>query len=150
MSIYRFAVPSLLGSSLATMPSNGRRAELDRAFDDFFGVRSTPSGMAADAREDATGYTLELDLPGIAPDAIEVLAQDGVLTVTGKRPVREAAEGETVMFAERSMGEFARRFRLPKAADLDQLSATHAHGVLTVRVGKLVPAQPKRVTVSAA
>lgn len=36
---------------------------------------------SASALEDASGYTLTLDIPGIDPDAVEVLASFGVLTV---------------------------------------------------------------------
>lgn len=127
------------------------RREMDRLFDDVFAGRPNSGWQPpVDAREDATGYTIELDLPGVAPDTLEVLAEDGVLTVRGTRPARELAASERVVFAEQFRGAFVRRFRLPKAADLQAVSATYAHGVLQVRIAKVAPAQPRRVPVTVA
>lgn len=103
---------------------------------------------AVTARESASGYVFELDLPGVSPDAVEVLAADGTLTVRGDRPAAELADGEKAVFSERRQGHFARRFRLPKNADLQKVSASYALGVLTVSVAKTEPAQPVRVPVT--
>lgn len=105
---------------------------------------------AVTARESASGYVFELDLPGVSPDTVEVLAADGVLTVRGNRPATELAEGEKAFFSERRQGHFARRFRLPKNADLQKVSASYALGVLTVSVARTEPAQPVRVPVTVA
>lgn len=92
------------------------RRELDRIFDDVFVNRpATAWQPTADAREDSTGFTLTLDVPGVSPDSVEVLAEDSTLTVKGTRPATTLAEGERTLFAERSQGAFLRRFRLPKA-----------------------------------
>ena len=133
------------------LPTLSLRRELDRLFDDVFVNRPTAAWQpAADAREDSTGFTLTLDVPGLTPESVEVLAEDGTLTVKGARPAATLAEGERTLFAERSRGAFVRRFRLPKSADTQAIAATYAHGVLALRIGKLVPAQPRRVPVTAA
>lgn len=125
------------------------RRELDRIFDDVFVNRpATAWQPTADAREDSTGFTLTLDVPGVSPDSVEVLAEDSTLTVKGTRPATTLAEEERTLFAERSQGAFLRRFRLPKSADPQAISATYAHGVLSLRIGKLAPAQPRRVPVT--
>ena len=151
MSYYRFPLPSLMHTAFqAAAPMTHRRPQLERAFDEFLGTTATTASVAVDAREDATGYTLEMDIPGIAPDSVEVVAEDGQLVVRSKREEREVAEGEKVLFAERSKGEFERRFRRTKVAALSQISASYAYGVLTVRIAKVAPAQPKRVPVTVA
>ena len=131
-------------------PAASLRRELDRLFGDTFPARHTDPVWqpSASAREDASGYTLTLDIPGIDPDTVEVLAEDGILTVKGTRTERIAAEGEKILFAEQTSGNFTRRFRLPKSADLQQITASYAFGVLTVRIAKVVPAQPRRVPVN--
>jgi HSP20 family protein len=151
MSYYRFPLPSLLHTTRqSSAPMVNRRAQLDRAFDGFFNAPAAVTSVAVDAREDATGFTLEMDIPGVAPESVDVVAEDGQLVVRSKRAAREVAEGETVLFAERTKGEFERRFRLSKVADLSQISASYALGVLTVRIAKVAPAQPKRVPVTVA
>ena len=71
-----------------------------------------------------------------------------MLVVRGSRTVRELAEGERRLVGERALGQFTRRFRLPKTADANTLAASYAHGVLTVRVSKVAPAQPRRVPIT--
>ncbi|WP_353266571.1 Hsp20/alpha crystallin family protein [Gemmatimonas sp.] len=131
-------------------PNASLRREIDRMFDDVFATRAAaPSRQPlAAAREDATGYTLEVDLPGVDPQKVELLAEEGVLTLKGLRAHRALADGETAVFSEVAGGEFVRRFRLPKVADLQSVSASYAHGVLSIRVAKIAPAQPRRVPVT--
>jgi HSP20 family protein len=127
------------------------RREIGQLFDEVFSTRPATSWHPpVDVREDATGYTIDMDLPGVAPESLDVLAEDGVLTVRGSRPTRELAEHERVVFAEQVRGSFVRRFRLPQAADLEAVSATYTNGVLAVRIAKVAPAQPRRVPVMVA
>ncbi len=145
MTVYRFPVSSVLR---AAFPANGLRADVERAMDDVLASRTAAPLPLADAREDAASFTIELDVPGVMPEHVEVLADDGVLTVRGARAPRELADDQRLVVAERTHGSFERRFRLPKSADQNAITASYAYGVLTVRIAKLVPAQPRRVTVS--
>lgn len=130
----------------------GMRREMDRLVQEVFGGKSmndtTSWTPAADGIEDATGYTLELELPGIAPDAVELLAEDGLLIVRGERSRGDLQESQRSIFGERMHGRFERRFRLPKNADLGNIEARYSLGVLTVRVAKVAPAQPRRVQIA--
>lgn len=151
MSVYRFPIPSLLHS---TSSNSTLRADVQRLLNEAFApingrAVSSDRVPSADAREDATGFTLDLDVPGVSPDALDVLAEDGVMTVRGTPTTRELAEGETLVVNERARGAFSRQFRLPKTADAGAISASYANGVLTVRIAKLAPAQPRRVTITA-
>lgn len=133
-----------------TFPAATFRRELDRMFEDAFSGRPADGQWQPQvtAREDGAGYTLDVDLPGVDPAQVEVLAEDSVLTVRGTRGRREPGEGETVLFAEQPHGMFVRRFRLPKHADLQTVNASYALGTLTVHIAKIVPAQPRRVPVT--
>jgi HSP20 family protein len=131
--------------------TSGIRRELDRLFDDAFQPRATTGWVpVADIREDGQSYSVDLELPGVSADSVEVLAEDGVLTIKGERLSRQPHEGERMVVAERSSGAFIRRFRLPKSADATRISAQYADGLLTVRIEKVAPAQPRRVTVQVA
>jgi HSP20 family protein len=133
-----------------TFPGSTLRRELDRLFEDRVPARTAERVWqpSVTAREDEKGFTLDVDIPGIDPDGIEVLAEDGVLTVKGSRAERATAEGEKVLFAEQPRGQFQRSFRLPKQADPETVAASYAFGVLTVRVEKPTPARPRRVPVN--
>ncbi|MCC6431343.1 MAG: Hsp20/alpha crystallin family protein [Gemmatimonadaceae bacterium] len=144
MSIYRFAMPSLLQT---TFPSSGLRTEMQRALNEVQSASTADVTPQVDARESASGFTLEFDLPGVSADSVEVLAEDGVLTVRATRSQRELAEGEQAVFTERVAGNYLRRFRLPKSADLGAIQASYANGVLTVRVAKVAPAQARKIVV---
>ncbi len=135
--------------AVSTTPVTAIRREMDRLFEEVFAGRPTASWQpAVQAREDQQGFTIALDVPGIPADRLEVLAEDGVLTVRGERAGRDQAEGERVLISETTRGQFVRQFRLPKTADLQSIQADYELGVLTVRVAKLAPAQPRRVPVS--
>lgn len=126
------------------------RRDLHRLLEEAGPSRSAtaPWQPAASVREDATGFTVELDLPGVEPGAVEVIAEDGTLTIRGGRAAQELADGEKAVLHETPRGTFVRRFRMPKSADQQAVSASYALGVLTVRIAKLTPAQPRRVPVT--
>jgi len=125
---------------------------MDRLVQEVFGnaPSSRNGGLTppADALEDSSGFTLEMEIPGIDPRAVELLAEDGVLIARGEKASDRLEEGTRVLFGERARGSFERRFRLPKSADLSAIEARYAHGVLTVRVAKVAPAQPRRVQIA--
>lgn len=131
----------------------GVRREMDRAFESLLGTPVAAADAAwapaADVVEDDAGWTLVLDVPGVTPEALEVLAEERTLTIRGDRTSEARPEGARSAMRERRTGPFARQFRLPSTADAQQLSAELSHGVLTVRIGKLAPAQPRRVPVQA-
>lgn len=133
-------------------PATTLRRELDRLFEQAVTVKPTATAWQppVTTREDATAFTIEMDLPGVSPEQVEVLAEEGVLTVRGTRAAREAREGERTHSAEQPRGAFSRRFRLPKTVDLESISAQYEHGVLTIRVAKIEPVQPRRVPVAVA
>jgi HSP20 family protein len=150
---YRIALHTHgLATTAPSSPLHGLERELTRAF----GARVGPSASstatwspATDVVEDATGWTVHLDLPGVAPEAVEVIAEERLLRVRGGRAARSVPEGAVLRQQERAAGTFERQFGLPASADTGALSAELVHGVLTVRVGKLQPAQARRVPVTA-
>ena len=94
-----------------------------------------------ESREEANRYVLRADLPGVSPEHIEITAEQGVLTLKAQRVNRDTA-ADTVTYQ--------RRFSLPEDADAEQITARSNHGVLEIAIGKIVKAQPRRITVEAA
>jgi HSP20 family protein len=130
------------------------RREIDRLIDDTFGGNGgramTSWTPVVDVRESQNDLTLAFEMPGIAPDQIEVTTDNGVLTVRGEKR-EERKEGDEAEFhlVERSYGAFSRSFQLPKNLDEAKIAANFEHGVLTVRIPKAALPQPKRIQVNA-
>ena len=130
--------------------------KFQRDLDRLFGApqpTATDSGAwlpAVDVHEEDNQFLLHVDLPGVDPKTVEITSEQGVLTIRGKREEarREAREGYRRI--ERITGEFMRRFSLPETADVQNIKAKAAHGVLEVTVPKVAQVQPQRITVEAA
>jgi HSP20 family protein len=92
---------------------------------------------AVDIKEEKDRYVLQADIPGVDPQKIEIIAENGVLAIRGNRPseTRETRAGYSRV--ERPGGSFYRRFSLPDTADLAQITARSAHGVLEIGIPKL-------------
>ncbi|MBI1416293.1 MAG: Hsp20 family protein [Limimaricola sp.] len=95
---------------------------------------------ASDAKSDEKGYTITLELPGVAEDEVELTIDDGAVTVSGEKQTTREDKGETWYFSERQYGSFSRTFRLPTDADPDSARAELKDGVLTVTVARKAPA----------
>ena len=137
-------------TNLPTLPVFGLRREIDRVFDDIFGREAGANARwlpVADIREDEKAFTVELELPGIAPEQVEVTAENGVLTVRGEKSAASEAVEARWRLNERVHGAFQRSFRLPSEIDQDAIAATFANGVLTVRVPKAAVAVARKIEV---
>jgi HSP20 family protein len=92
----------------------------------------------ADVHETADTYVVEVELPGLARDAIEVQAQGGELLVRGER--RPAgARPDSFHRLERRHGRFSRVFRFEQPVDCARITAELREGVLRLEVPKTRP-----------
>ena len=103
---------------------------------------------AMDVVEDAEGYTVNMIVPGIAPEQIEMTLTGRTLTIKADAPDRYTDPEVRQHMREFVIGRVARRIEFPLPVDGDAISAQSAHGVLTVRVPKSAAAQPKRISVT--
>lgn len=99
----------------------------------------------ADMWETDHEYVIEVDLPGVDPDLVDVSVQHGCLTISGSRVTLDRPVPDSSLESEMSAnpvrrecrsGEFRRRFSLPESADTERVSATGRHGALVIRIGK--------------
>jgi len=130
-------------------PIFGLRREIDRLFEDTFGRDGGSFTPAVDIKENDNEIRLELELPGLKPDQVEIMAENGVLTVRGeKRSERKEGEDNRYQVVERSYGTFVRTFQLPQGVDEDQIKAEFNNGVLALSIPKAALPQPKRIQIS--
>ena len=95
------------GETTMVMRSDPFR-EFDRLSQQVFGTRARPAAMPMDAyRKDDTFY-IELDLPGIALDSIDLTVDQNVLTIRAERTPTGGDDLE-LLVAERPAGTFSRQ-----------------------------------------
>lgn len=90
----------------------------------------------ADAASSDTGYTIELEVPGVAEKDIHVEVHGDQLTLSGEKRSSRDEKTDTYIFSERSYGAFRRSFRLPPDVDTDGIEAHVEDGVLRVALPK--------------
>jgi HSP20 family protein len=128
-------------------------SRLQKDIDRLFGAPLTTAADSGawlppvDIHEEANQFALHVDLPGVDPKAVEITADQGVLTIRGQREDTRRESREGYRRVERITGEFQRRFSLPDSADAQ---AKFVNGVLEVAIPKLAQVQPRRIAVEAA
>lgn len=119
--------------------------ELDRFFDGAVANRRSAL-MGMDAYRQGDHVTVHFDLPGVAPDSIDVTVEKNELTVRAER-AWEPAEDMQVIASERPQGTFTRSLFLGEGLDLDAIEADYDHGVLTLTVPVADQAKPRKISV---
>jgi len=110
-------------------------------------LAALPWSPLADVSETDDAYLIEADLPGVRQDQVSVEVSGGDLVISGEITSRERAG--VLRRATRRQGRFEYRTMLPADTDPDQVSASLADGVLTVRVAKAETARPRRIEITA-
>ncbi len=105
---------------------------------------------AADVWETPSAYRIDLEIPSVPAENVEVAVENGILVVSGERKHAENGEEDRALRLERRQGRFSRRFRLPKDVDHSAIEARMEQGVLALTVAKKARPEPRRIEVVAA
>lgn len=123
--------------------------EMDRLTQQLLGATGTlarPAVMPMDAWRDGDTFVVELDLPGVATDSIDLDVERNVLTV---RAERQSRNGDSEMLAaERPRGVFSRQLILGETLDTDRVEASYEAGVLTLRIPVAEQAKPRKIQIA--
>ncbi len=128
---------------------------LDRFFDDNFfgdsrdGTAATLRSPALDVSETETAYTVKLDMPGVAKDAVKVNIDGRRISIDAEqRKDEEMKDGERVIYRERTVNRYSRTFTLPQEISQSDSSASLDHGVLTLKLAKRGASTASQLTVN--
>ena len=90
-------------------------------------------------------------LPLTTPEQVNLVVQNGVLTISGQKEPPATVENEhsEARYSERWYGHFERSFTLPGSVEADDIRASCDNGVLTIELRKAEQARPRRVAVTA-
>ena len=103
--------------------------------------------LPLDVYIDGDNYGIEVALPGLNPEAVNVAVLGNQVTISGEYPQRP--EGRQYLFRERAAGRFERTVTLPAEIDADKVEAQWEHGVLRLIAPKAESARPKRISITA-
>ena len=96
--------------------------------------------------ESESAVTLLADLPGVAKDAVSLVVEDGVLTLSGN--VRSGfGEEADLQYCESEDGDFFRSFQLGRDVDGSKMDASMEDGVLKLVIPKSDWAKTKKIEV---
>jgi HSP20 family protein len=111
---------------------------LDRFFNDSLNSRSIMSNFTphVDTCETDQGYEIEVSLPGLKKDEINIDFQEGRLTISGERRFSDEKKDKKYHMIESQYGSFSRSFYLPDTVDPEGIDADFEDGVLKITVPK--------------
>lgn len=129
-------------NSLYDVPKN-----FERLFDEFArmqagGARRTQYPLV-NVYESDNGYVVDVIVPGVTPEDIELTLTESNLIIKGER---KASSGR--MFRqERSSGSFQRIINMNVPVDRDNVEARSVNGILRVSIPKAEAVKPRRIAI---
>ena len=121
--------------------------ELDRLSQQLWGTSARPTVMPMDAWRDGEEFVIELDLPGVDADSIDIDVERNVVTIRAERPAPANHQGDLVA-AERPRGVFSRQVVLGESLDTDRIRAGYDAGVLVLRVPVAEKAKTRKIEIA--
>lgn len=105
----------------------------------------------ADVIETENELRVEVEMPGLAPENVDVSLEGNVLTISGEKQEQrqEGDEQNTWHLSERRYGRFTRSFVLPRDVEQEQIQAHFENGVLSVTIPKSERARRRRIEIQA-
>ena len=101
-----------------------------------------PAGVT----EISDGYTLEIEMPGVKKDGLEISVENNELTIIGRQSL-PTAEG-TLIHRESRPENFRRMFEIDPSIDADKISAKIDQGLVTLTLPKAEHVKPRKIAVS--
>ena len=148
-------------SSSTQFPNNlfSELGDIQRQFEQFFGVVDSPSSIRAVRRGTfpsinmcTTDDAIEIYAlaPGIDTSKLELTVDKGLLIIAGERKSAVPADRQeklSIYARERFNGAFKRVISLPEDVDAENVNATYKNGVLRVIIAKRESTKPRRIEV---
>lgn len=96
--------------------------------------------------ENADGYTLQVEMPGVNKEGLEMWVENNELTIVGRRSM-PAIQG-TIIHRESRRENFRRAFELDPSIDAEKINAKIDQGVVTLNLPKAEQVKPRKIAVS--
>lgn len=126
------------------------REAMDRLFEDSFIPRfdlSGGRGVASNLYETAEGFTLQIPMPGVNPDQVEITAQQDTLHIKWETSVR-IPENATTHWSGFASSQHQQSFTLPAPINADKVEARYEDGILMLNLPKAEHAKARSIKVA--
>jgi HSP20 family protein len=100
----------------------------------------------ASVSETADGYTLELEMPGVGKDGLDICVESNELSIVGRRSNNPI--GGTLLHRESRPHDYRRTFEIDPSIDVGKISARITQGVVTLTLPKAEEVKPRKIAVS--
>jgi len=123
--------------------------KFERDFCDLFSIPPKATwAPRIDISEDDSRILIEAEIPGLAPEDVELVVEDGILTLKGKKSLKKDQDKRSFLVSERASGSFTRSFTLPSSIEINEIRASYDKGMLIVEVPKKPPKIPKKIKIN--
>ena len=100
----------------------------------------------ASVLEEGDGYVLQVEMPGVNKEGLEISIENNELTIIGRRSL-PTVEG-TLIHHESRRENYRRAFELDPSIDADKINAKIDQGVVTLTLPKAERVKPRKINVS--
>jgi HSP20 family protein len=125
--------------------------EFDRLFEDGstpFASRAENVGYPADLYETDDRIVLELVVPGLKAEDIDVSIEGRQLSIRATFPELDDTEGRRYWLHSIPRGAMNRNVKLPTGVDIDAIEAQVTDGLLVLSMPKLAEAKVKKIEIT--
>jgi HSP20 family protein len=99
----------------------------------------------ASVTENGDSYLLEVEMPGVNKEGLDISVENNELTITGRRSLPQL-DG-TCIHRESRSENFRRAFELDPSIDTSKIGAKIEQGILTLTLPKAEQVKPRKITV---
>lgn len=126
------------------------RDAMDRLFEDSFIPRAgfAGRGVASNLYETADGFILQIPMPGVKPEDVEITVQQDTLSIKWQTSVN-VPENATTHWSGFAASQHQQSFTLPAAINSEKTEASYENGILTLSLPKAEHVKARTVKVTA-
>jgi len=115
---------------------------------DSFNNLASHLPLANLAKKSNDSFVIEVDLPGVKKEDIDIKVEDDYLTVTAVRKFKNELKEDDYYLCESDYGVISRSFALSDNIDRDTINAKFENGRLTITLEKVASKKAKNIAVS--
>lgn len=141
MKLIRYEHPQTNARPLSSLFDFGLPAakRFGGLFDEFCNSENYSDELAADLYEDENNFFVQMEIPGVSKEIINLELENSVLTCSGSYP--DETKGKKTNLS------FKRAISVPEDVAVDEISASYVDGILTVKMPKSPESKPHQIKI---